>query len=127
MIKVLLVDDSYIFRKAILNLIAQIDDIKVVAECNNGADVIDYIKNYSPKVILMDYQMPKMDGLESTLQVIEHFPSAVIIGMSNIDNPLIKEKFISNGASAYISKYEICSRSIKEIILNAVSNSAMAE
>ena len=66
MIKVLIADDHPLIREGLLDLLAGEDDITVVAQCSDGAEVAEAAARTEPDVVLMDLQMPGMSGLEAT-------------------------------------------------------------
>lgn len=122
MIKVLLVDDHAIIRKAIKNMLDSQTEIEVIGECNNGSEVIPFLQNNVPDVILMDYQMPLLDGLETTKQVKAFFPEIKIIGFSSTDDESIKTGFLLNGACNFLSKYDVDMNILVEGISNCRSD-----
>lgn len=116
MIKILLVDDSAIVRKAIKDMLNSQPEIQVIGECADGSQVIPYLQNNNPDVILMDYRMPVLDGIGTTKLVKEFFPKIKIIGFSCDDESYIKNGFFDNGATGFLSKYEADNQTIiKEI------------
>lgn len=118
MIKVLLVDDSPIFRKSVVVVLNSISGIEVIGECTNGSEVIPFLKHQTPDVILMDYQMPILNGIETTKLVNELFPEINVIGFSNTDDENIKADFLINGACGFLSKYEADSGKLVREISN---------
>lgn len=106
MIKVLLVDDSAIIRKSIKTILDNQPEIQVIGECKDGKEVIPFLQHFKPDIILMDYRMPIVNGIEATKQVIELFPEIKIIGFSCDDDSMTKEAFFKSGAVEFLSKYE---------------------
>lgn len=106
MIKVLLVDDIAIIRKSIKDLLNNHPKIQVIGECADGIEVIPFLEHNKIDVILMDYQMPILNGAEATKLVKEHFPKIKVIGFSSADDESIKAAFIINGACSFLSKYD---------------------
>lgn len=62
--KVLVVDDSFMMRTLIKDILKADEDLEVVGEANNGAEALEKVQALSPQVILLDIEMPNMDGLE---------------------------------------------------------------
>ena len=106
MIKVLLVDDSTIFRKTIKTTLNRYPEIQVIGECKDGTEVIPFLQHLKPDVILMDNCMPILNGIETTQLVNHLFPEIKIIGLSCNDDVLTKNAFFENGAVEFLSKYE---------------------
>ena len=63
-IRTLIVDDEPLARKKILTFLAGEKDIEICAECANGLEAVDAIRNYNPDLLFLDIQMPEMDGFE---------------------------------------------------------------
>ena len=121
MIKVLLVDDSAIVRKTIKTTLNKHPEIQVVGECKDGTEVIPFLQHLKPDIILMDYRMPLLNGLETTKQVKEFFPKIKIIGFSSADDEHIKTTFLLNGAYSFLSKYDANIDTLIEKINNCCS------
>ncbi|MCJ0868361.1 response regulator transcription factor [Streptomyces sp. AP-93] len=69
-IRVMVVDDQSLIRSGLVTLLASAPDIEVVAEAADGAQAVPLARTHRPDVVLMDLVMPKVDGLEATLQVL---------------------------------------------------------
>ncbi|MDX3774049.1 LytTR family DNA-binding domain-containing protein [Chromatiaceae bacterium AAb-1] len=82
MLKVIVVDDEPLARKGMLVRLEAFPELEVVAECGNGQDAIDYIKQYEPDVVFLDVEMPCMDGfavLKSLQEQQAHLPYIVFV------------------------------------------------
>ena len=103
-VKVALVDDHVLLRKGLANLINDLD-YEVNVECSNGKDFINKIdKNNLPDVVLMDINMPEMDGYDTTLWLKNNLPLVKVLALSMYDNEISIIKMIKNGARGYIIK-----------------------
>lgn len=107
MIKVLLVDDTAIVRKAIKDMLNKQPEIQVIGECSDGDQVIPFLQHNKPDVILMDYKMPTLNGVEATKLVKEFYPKIKVIGFSCNDDQATKNDFFENGAVGFLSKYNV--------------------
>ncbi|MEX2573467.1 MAG: PAS domain S-box protein [Balneolaceae bacterium] len=105
-IRILLVDDHQMVRTGLRNLIEGEEDLLVIAEAVNGRDAVEQTREMDLDVIVMDVNMPEMDGIEAT-QIISSGNSNVrIIGLSLHDKAEVIEAMKRAGASAYLTKTE---------------------
>ena len=103
-IRVLLAEDHTIVRKGIRSLLDDETDIEVVGEAENGRDAIAKTEELLPDVVLMDYTMPILNGLEATRQIRKRFPDVkVVILTMHADEEYIFQ-FLQAGASGYLVK-----------------------
>jgi len=103
-IKLLLVEDRDIIRDCLKILLRNCDEIKVVAEAEDGLKALYYAKNINYDVVLMDYCMPEMNGQEALKQILEINPKAKIIMFSFLNNPFEIRELLELGAYGYILK-----------------------
>lgn len=99
-----IVDDSEIFRLGLQGeLKAKLADIvEVVGEAVNGQEAVESICRLAPDVVLMDIEMPKMDGIAATKIIHKKVPTAKVIGISNTNNSSIVLDMISAGADGFL-------------------------
>jgi len=105
-IRVMLVDDHSIMREGLSSMLGLQPDIEVVGEASNGEEAVHLAREIIPDVILMDVNMPKMNGLEATRIIHSEFPHIRIIGLSMYDADEHATAMFHAGASAYRSKSE---------------------
>ena len=104
MIRVLLADDHGVIRDGLGRLIASFDDIELVGAAADGAEAIRLSAELAPDVVLMDLDMPGVDGIEATKRVLEDRPrTAVLVLTSFSDRPRILGA-IEAGACGYLLK-----------------------
>jgi len=103
-INVILVDDQEVFRKAMRTLISKIDGIQVIAEASNGLEFLDIIKTSKADVVLMDLQMPVMDGIVATKQALKVYPQLKIIALTIFRDYEYFKPIIDAGVCGYIIK-----------------------
>ena len=104
MINVLVVDDHDIVREGITRLLADIDNINVMAEANNGEKAIAIMRAQDPDVILMDANMPGIGGLEATRRMLRYNPDVKIIILSAYTEDPLPSKFLEAGVRGYLTK-----------------------
>jgi DNA-binding NarL/FixJ family response regulator len=103
-IKVLLVEDHDIVRQGIKALLADEPETLVIGEARHGAEALQKLKDLSPDVVLMDLNMPVMNGLECTRQAKKEYPEVKILILSMHDNENYLIDMLEAGADGYILK-----------------------
>lgn len=111
-IKIAVVDDQYLFRSGVVSLLKEYDQLKVIIEASNGKELLDQLKRHTPHVILLDIEMPEMNGLETVNQLKKKYPDikVIILTMHN------EEEFIfdlmTKGAHGFLPK----DKSVDEVV-----------
>lgn len=103
-IKVLLVDDHPVVRKGIHTWLTGMDTVEVVDEAVNGQEAVAKVKELSPDVVLMDVDMPKMNGLEATRAIRKDFPDTHVLILSGHTNKPMVLQIIQSGAQGFVLK-----------------------
>jgi DNA-binding NarL/FixJ family response regulator len=103
-IRVLLVDDHAIMRQGLHSIIEDQADMLVVGHGSNGSMGVELARTTQPDVILMDVNMPQMNGLEATKTIKRELPHIRIIGLSSYNDQSIASAMCQAGAEAYVSK-----------------------
>ena len=102
--KILLVDDHRLIRDAIQSYMEDDPEYEVVGEASHGQEAIKFLGENEVDVVLMDINMPIMDGLQCTKEVIRRWPQIKVLTLSMMsDNQHIKQ-MIGAGASGYVLK-----------------------
>ena len=103
-IRILLVDDQPLFRGAIASLIADLDDMVIVGEAENGLDGVEKAHTLIPDLVVMDVEMPVMDGVEATRLIREQLPTVkvIMLTVSEADDHVFDA--IRFGAHGYLLK-----------------------
>jgi DNA-binding NarL/FixJ family response regulator len=104
LIRILSVDDHALLRKGISALVNAETDMKLVAEASNGQEAIEAYRLHRPDVVLMDIQMPGMNGTEAIDRIRSEFPDARIIVLTTYTGDAQVMKALKAGARAYILK-----------------------
>jgi len=102
--RILLCDDHRILREGLRSLINRQPDMEVVAEADNGREIIQQARELSPDVIIMDVSMPDMNGIDATRQIISETPSSRIIALSVHASRKFIMEMLRAGASGYVLK-----------------------
>jgi two-component system invasion response regulator UvrY len=104
MATITLVDDHKLLRNGLANLLRELE-YKVLFEADNGTDFIEQLKKYSvPDVVLLDINMPQMDGYETALWLKKAHPDVKVLALSMYDDEYAIIKMLKNGARGYILK-----------------------
>ena len=102
--RLLVVDDHGPFRAGLRNTLDDVDDIDVVGECADGACAIDSMLTLFPDVILMDIQMPGLNGIDTTRTIVTSAPQVSVIMLTMFDNDESVFSAMRAGARGYLLK-----------------------
>jgi DNA-binding NarL/FixJ family response regulator len=104
-IRVLLVDDHARVRAALRDLLDSYPNLTLVGEASNGEEAVRLVKELSPSVVVMDINMPKLNGIDATIRIKTSYPHVVIVGLSVSASDAHRRAMTAAGATALISKY----------------------
>jgi DNA-binding NarL/FixJ family response regulator len=103
-IKIAVVDDHKLFRAGIISLLSDYDDMQVVLEAATGKELLTQLKRHTPHVVLLDIEMPEMNGIEATLLLKKQYPRIKIIILTmHTDEEFIFD-LMSKGANGFLPK-----------------------
>ena len=103
-IRVLLVDDHTLVRQGLRALLESYSDLSVTGEAGDGEEAITMVAQLGPNVVLMDINMPWMDGIEATKRIKQDWPEIKVIGLSVNTSPQLIDAMAAAGAAAFVSK-----------------------
>ena len=103
-LQILLADDKKTTRNIITNLINSQLDMEVVAEANNGVEAFKLAREHEPDVIIMDINMPVLNGIQATRLIVDDFPEIKILGLSIYSDCQFVEGMLDAGAAGYVLK-----------------------
>jgi DNA-binding NarL/FixJ family response regulator len=118
-IRVVLVEDNDVFRNALEVLLTLGGEIEVVASEVDGDSIVERCTELAPDVLVVDYRLPGLDGVQVTKLVRERCPDVAVIALTAAAEPLERQALLEAGASACIGK----DRPLDEII-DAVKEAA---
>lgn len=118
--KIIIVDDHSLFRESIKLLIENENIGVVIAEAPNGQVFLDLLQTNTPDLVLMDIEMPGINGLETTKRALELYPELKILILSMFGESTIYETILKVGAKGCLSK--TCGKSELENAISAVLN-----
>ncbi|SNC59797.1 two component transcriptional regulator, LuxR family [Hymenobacter gelipurpurascens] len=104
MIRIILVDDHTIIRDGVRALLSDQEGIEVVGGAGNGQELLDLLAHTPADVVLMDINMPVMDGVEATQQLQAQFPQVRVLALSMLDHEEYVNRMFEAGALGYVLK-----------------------
>ncbi len=120
-LKIYLVDDHSLFREGLKFLLNNSIYISEIREAVNGQDFLDHVSEYLPDVVLMDIDMPVLNGIEATQQALKLFPDLKIIALSMYSDENFYTEMIEAGAKGFLvknSKFNDVETAILEVYNN---------
>jgi len=103
-LRTIVIDDSSSFLEVICELLEREDVIDIIARGEDGMDAIEMTAKLSPDLVLMDVDMPVLDGLNATLIISARFPSTRIVLMSVDDSPELRADCAACGGTSFVNK-----------------------
>ena len=114
-LRVLIADDHETVRKGVCAILTSRDDIEVCAEARNGEEAVGFTKELQPDIVLMDFTMPVLDGLEASRQILRTFPKLPILMLSTHRLDTLANAARVIGLRGYITKNESGSSLLKAV------------
>lgn len=114
-INVMLVDDHAVVRMGFKMLLETSDDIKIIAEAENGEEAIKLYMEHKPNVVVMDITMPGMGGMEAIERILAKESSAKILVLSAHEDSVHPKRVLNAGAMGYVTKRSAAEELIKAI------------
>jgi DNA-binding NarL/FixJ family response regulator len=102
--KVMIVEDHAIFREGLKRVLKEMPSVELVGEAENGAIFLEMLKKVKPDVVLMDIQMPVMDGIEATEKALKLYPSMKILVISMFGEEEYVYSMVEKGVAGFILK-----------------------
>ncbi len=114
-IRILIADDHTLVRAGLAAFLKISDDFEVVGEAADGVEVIEAARKLKPDVVLMDIAMPKLGGLEATVEIKKVNPDIKILVLTQYEDIVYVRRFLKAGASGYLLKKAVTDDLIKAI------------
>lgn len=107
MIRVLLADDHPLVRRGFRRLLEDEEDIEVLGEAGDGHAAVEMAAKLNPDVVVMDFSMPELDGVQATREILRHQPSIAVVVLSMHDDARYIRDALDAGAKGYLLKNAI--------------------
>ena len=115
-VRVLLADDHAMVRQGLRSVLEGYHDLQVIGEAQDGMEAVELAQVLKPDVIVMDVNMPRMDGVEASKRIKRELPGTVVIGLSMHDGGQHESAMRESGAAAYLTKDSAAERLIETIL-----------
>ncbi len=102
--KVLIADDHALVREGIAAFLKLCDDVEIVAEASDGVEAIEKTGRFRPDIIIMDVNMPKLGGLETTIEIKKTHPDIKVLVLTQYEDREYISRFLNAGVSGYLLK-----------------------
>ena len=126
-VRILLVDDSDLFRRIVQRMLKTFPSFHLVGEAVDGLSAVEMAIALCPDIIVMDVQMPGLNGIEATRRIKARLPQVSVIGLSAMDDRMIHNAMRAAGASAFVPKHRASSlpQVIEDITNDASHHSSL--
>src|SRR5690348_6629554 len=118
-IRVLLVDDHIMVRQGLRAVLDAYADVELIGEAGNGEEAVQLMDQLRPQVVVMDINMPKMDGIEATGQIKSRYPETIVIGIS-VNAAKEKEEAMKQAGAVQLMTKEAAVEQLYGAIVEAV-------
>lgn len=115
MIRLIITDDHPVIRDGIKTILTKDKDIEVVGFAGDGEELLELLENLETDVILMDINMPGMNGIEATKKVKKEYPDVKVISFSQYDEKRFVKQLLKSGANGYLLKNTAASELVDAI------------
>jgi len=102
--KIIIVDDHFIFRNGLKDLLAEIPDVEILGEASSGEEFLEMLGKVKPDIVFMDIKMPGMNGIETTKKALEMVSDLKILALSMFGENEYVEEMLQAGAMGYLLK-----------------------
>ncbi len=104
LIGILLVDDHAMVRQGLRSMLDEYEDVAVIGEASNGQEAVESVAQLRPSVVVMDINMPHINGIDATIEIKARHPEVAVIGLSVQNSGETREAMLRAGAATLISK-----------------------
>jgi pilus assembly protein CpaE len=112
---VLVVDDQAPFRLAAKAVLRRLAEFELVGEASNGSEAVELAGDLRPALVLMDINMPEMNGIEATRRIVAAHPDTVVILCSTYDVSDLPPDAATSGARGYVNKEQLGADTLRRL------------
>ena len=105
-LRLVIVDDQPQSRHLVRSLAEELG-YEIAGEARDGSQGVEEVSAQRPDVVVMDWQMPVLNGLEATAMIKRSFPEIAVIAFSSTEDPAVREAFVAAGVCDYIAKEDV--------------------
>jgi len=121
-IKLLLADDHAVVRSGLRMLLSAQPDMEIIAEAETGVETVAKTQEFRPDVVLMDVEMPEMNGIEATRRIKQSVPETAVLALTMYEDEQYFFEMLKAGASGYVPK-----RAAPDELVNAIRTVSQGE
>jgi len=103
-IRIIIADDHELMRKSLPILLRKQDEIEIIADAENGKELVEKVREHKPDVVVTDIQMPIMDGVKATRKIKEEFPDIKVLALTMFNEDHLIVDMLEAGAKGYLLK-----------------------
>lgn len=103
--RIVIADDHPLYRDALRQLLDRHPDLRVVAEAENGRDAVELCRRMQPELVLMDVDMPVMDGIVATREIKRELPLIIVLMLTALEDSQLLSEALRAGAGGYVLKH----------------------
>ena len=103
-VKVLIADDHYLYVRGIESILNEDESLHVIGKASNGKEALEMAKQHQPNVVLLDVNMPVMDGLQALKLIIAELPDTKVLMLTNNDSDDLLMEALKSGAKGFLLK-----------------------
>ena len=124
-IRILLVDDIELVRRTLWTILSAHPRLTIVGEACDGEEALAWVQRCDPSVVVMDIQMPRLNGMQATALIKRFFPHVIVVGLSVDATEDLRQEMITAGATSVLTKDHAGARLHQEITKAVDYRSAM--
>jgi DNA-binding NarL/FixJ family response regulator len=113
---ILIVDDKESFRHAVVSILSELPELKLLAEASDGAEAVKKAGELKPDLILLDIGLPIIDGVEAAARIRTEAPNTKILFLTQHDSPDFVRSALTAGAMGYVLKVDVGSELLQAVM-----------